>query len=719
MKGRKWLLLLLLVPLICVTALCAHFGSDSDALLSRVYITAANSKKSEKINFWQEEQGETCYLFLPSGISPKKCTFAAKENEKLVIDGKTYRTGQLLDSISPDTTHKMSIISGHTVRKYSLVLKQSSNLPSVFITTKTGTMKKVDANKLKKESASLLLTDGKGKVLYSDALKYIRLRGNSSTEFDKKSYQIKFKSAENLFGMGSAEKWVLLANYRDPSMLQASSAFYMADSLNMKYTSKYVYADVYLNGNYNGTYQLCEKVEIGESRVDISNLEEENKNVNKDADFDSLYPEQTSDRKWVRLDSNPENISGGYLMRVVGEKTYKKIKSGFKTTRGMEFELKFPEDATKAEVDYIADYVQQFEDALYAPDGKNPKTGKHYTEYADMESLVNQYLVLETSKDIEAMVTSTYFYKDKDSDILYSGPVWDFDQAFGSSAEGWEYAYDLNNYNTLSKTIVRRRNSWYEQLLKQSDFKTLVSKNYAEYLSPAIKNLTSTLLPKWEKEISASMAMNDLRWERKPYTQAVDYLSSWLTCRDEYLTNNWVKDSYYELSIQDNLLATRYISVNKGQPADFKSKKVHGYNLTSYTYEDSGKEYNTSDKITKDTVIVAHRRISISRLIVVILVTPAWIPLFVSGRYTKRRKAKDVLTNVGLYFVDALAALVITFGVFFVLRGNMFIGEYNFFGERAIAQYAVVMCAVSLALGAAQRLIITIIEKRRKGRKTE
>ena len=42
----------------------------------------------------------------------------------------------------------------------------------------------------------------------------IKGRGNYSwTGFDKKPYRIKFDKKQNLFDMGKAKKWILLANY--------------------------------------------------------------------------------------------------------------------------------------------------------------------------------------------------------------------------------------------------------------------------------------------------------------------------------------------------------------------------------------------------------------------------------------------------------------------------------------------------------------------------
>ena len=47
----------------------------------------------------------------------------------------------------------------------------------------------------------------------------------------------------------------------------------MAAAAGMPYSPESRFVDLYLNGSYEGCYQICEKVEIGQSRVDIRNLE--------------------------------------------------------------------------------------------------------------------------------------------------------------------------------------------------------------------------------------------------------------------------------------------------------------------------------------------------------------------------------------------------------------------------------------------------------------
>ena len=44
----------------------------------------------------------------------------------------------------------------------------------------------------------------------------------------------------------------------------------MAQDMGLQYAIDSAYVDLWLNGEYAGNYLLCEKIEVGENRVDIS-----------------------------------------------------------------------------------------------------------------------------------------------------------------------------------------------------------------------------------------------------------------------------------------------------------------------------------------------------------------------------------------------------------------------------------------------------------------
>lgn len=91
-----------------------------------------------------------------------------------------------------------------------------------------------------------------------------------------------------------------------------------------------------------------------------------------------------------------------------------------------------PEACSKAEMDYIASWYQDYEDAVFEG-GTSSKTGKPFTDYVSVESMVQCYLVNELSKNGDGFNTSAYLYKETGSEPMKMGPLWDYDLSFGNN----------------------------------------------------------------------------------------------------------------------------------------------------------------------------------------------------------------------------------------------------------------------------------------------
>src|SRR5690606_21792199 len=86
---------------------------------------------------------------------------------------------------------------------------------------------------------------------------------------------------------------------------------------------------------------------------------------------------------------------------------------------------------TSAQTDYIRDYVQRFEDALYADYDRQWAT-HGYLEYIDRASWIDHHLLNTFLKNADAFWRSSYFTKGRDAKLV-AGPIWDFDRSMGST----------------------------------------------------------------------------------------------------------------------------------------------------------------------------------------------------------------------------------------------------------------------------------------------
>ena len=286
----------------------------------------------------------------------------------------------------------------------------------------------------------------------SYTLDYIRGRGNSTWDMNKKPYKIKISNSSDLFHMGSNKHWVLLADSYDTTLLRNYFTYHLAESLGLPYSIKSVKVDLYMNQVYYGSYTFCEQVRVDESRVNIDDL---TKN----------YDDNTIDAL---------SLSGGYIIGMANnsqDQTYT-----FQTKHGEDFTVSAPQsDATftytKAN-QYIESYMQRVECAIYG-EANSQGVKENIWDLMDLESTVKYYFIQEFSANSDAYTTSsTYLYKPRDQKNadgnieeakLYWGPIWDFDQ-------GWKSPADWDDYQiTASEWInhLRTYNPEFIQALKE------------------------------------------------------------------------------------------------------------------------------------------------------------------------------------------------------------------------------------------------------------
>lgn len=454
---------------------------------------------------------ESYYLFLPSdtNLADAKIYFSAVGT--VLLDGAVIESGENALGLT-EGSHTLSC----GTKSCPLEVRQSAALPAVFINTASGSLDYIHADKENKEPGSIRVYEN-GTVTLDKGLKQIKGRGNSTWFYSKKPYNIKFDKKTSLLGMAKAKKWTLLANFVDVSLLHNAYAWEFASALGLDYTSEYRHVDLYANGNYLGNYVICESVEVGENRVEITDLEKANENVNEGIDLETLPTGGIGEngdrgsRKWIEIPQNPADISGGYLLEYEFLSRYLREPSGFVTKNGQPIVIKSPEYASQAEVTEIADFMDAATEALYSPTGFN-EAGMHYSDYFDMDTLVKAYLMQELSMNIDACFTSFFAYKPANDAKLYFGPVWDMDCAFGSPITNFDvpvYAADLWYVNQLGREGIP---VILAAAFRHADFRAAVREKWAELDAAGVLDAVQARVDELSSQIRASAEMNELRW---------------------------------------------------------------------------------------------------------------------------------------------------------------------------------------------------------------
>ena len=407
------------------------------------------------------QSGADQYLFLPASadLSKLALTVTTQNSDELKIELQGAKGTQTLDGAAVDVTKLADVQDGLydlTVlvngQKAAVVhIAQSANINALYITSDDPAAKGrdfVDASKSNIATGKLLVVDKDGKTVYDGALTQLKARGNTTfTNAEKKSYQIKLDGKSDLIACGEKVKtWTLLAGSHDATLMRDKMFKDLAKSLGMPYTASTDWVDLYYDGVYRGTYIVSEKNSVNKTGVNITDMEEAYKDLN------SGYGENAStalaENKYGQTYqyttglTEPENITGGYLLELNGTKLDESYNpkydeaSGFITGKGSAMNVKSPEYCGKDAMAYISEYYQEFEDAVYAQDadgnftGYNAQTGKYYYEYCDLNSLIQAYLMQYLSGNSDAFYSSFFFYKDVDG-IMYASPVWDMELTGG------------------------------------------------------------------------------------------------------------------------------------------------------------------------------------------------------------------------------------------------------------------------------------------------
>ena len=321
----------------------------------------------------------------------------------------------------------------------------------------------------------------------------------------------------------------------------------MADKLGMEGSPKAEFVDVFFNDIYHGTYLLSEKVEFGKNRIDYAGLEDKNKlvNENKLREYET-FDINDGEQKGFLLPNNPADISGGYLIEHDYERKYDEEDCGFRTEAGELYVIKDPKHASADEVEYISNLFQEIEDAIKSEDGYNKKTGKHYSEYIDMKSWADKYIVEEFTKNHGGGCTSSYFYKlpDEVSTKVYGGPIWDYDKAYARNGGLSGTTNDLN-FLTLHTSYT---NLFY-YLYQRDDFRELVFEEYRNLFAPYIEDVMLPEMDYYEELIEPSLQLNFHRFEdmfvnhmefdTSLYRGDVEYLRQYIIARKATLDAMW------------------------------------------------------------------------------------------------------------------------------------------------------------------------------------
>lgn len=544
MRKRTCLGIMLVMSI--VAAVCCLYFQDKDNVLLRVEngqpcISVRTEQSENRVFLWQDEDETAGYFFLPSCVGHHKICLGDTGESSVKIDGRLYREGDRFTWEEGHIYQMQTVDAAYGQRTFETAFLKSENIPAVFLNTLSGSLDYLHADKENEEPGDICVVDKSGNTEYQHEIPRISGRGNSTWEYEKKPYAIKLDEAKALCGLDQSDRWRLLALWREGSKLDNKIAMDIAEAMGLSYNTQGTWVDLYINGEYRGIYLLTESVTVGEGRIDIYDLEKENKRHNPSiASGEGIaYWEETG--KGFLLE-NGENISGGYLIEKDHPTHYKAEACGFETSRGYQFSIKSPQHASREQVKYIQNVVENIDSMV--TDGRS-----EVWEYLDIGSFAKCFLMDELANDTDAGLTSMFFYKERNDDKLYSGPTWDYDNAFGERNSDVEPGYDyrLSVVDTTAGSPYKL--DWYARLYEDPQLQKQIIEEYTALL-PFLESVLDTKIDEYVEVIRASVAMDEARWGSKnrkgdfsgkypAYELNVKYMKYFLANRLQFLCDRW------------------------------------------------------------------------------------------------------------------------------------------------------------------------------------
>ena len=351
----------------------------------------------------------------------------------------------------------------------------------------------------------------------------IKIRGQSSARFPKKSYALKFitptgkKRPIQFLDLPSGSHWVLHGPYLDKSLMRNALA-YRIMRLTGNYAPRTRFIELWIeqkkqNSGYQGIYLLVEKIRRSRHRIAIPK-------------WNTARP--FSKRGFIiEFDRSPKN------------------KKCWKTSLGTRFLLHYPairKTSLKDKQNIIA-LLDTLEQQLYLNDiAKHPDPAIH--KILDLDALADYLLLNSLFLNKDAFVKSTYVYHNGYGKLVY-GPVWDFNLACGNFMLPYHTGWTLFPKPLIRKLLMvplfrkRLRLRW-NRLRKTAFTQKRISKEIdtlAKILNPAV----SRNFKRW-KILDKNLLRRNGPFPRS-FKHAIDRLQRWLKARlawmDIHINHFW------------------------------------------------------------------------------------------------------------------------------------------------------------------------------------
>ena len=328
----------------------------------------------------------------------------------------------------------------------------------------------------------------------------IKGRGNSSwssNPFSKNPYRLKFASSVKPFGMKKGKNWNLIAQKQSGSLLTNAVAMKVARLTGTAAANDVIPVELYMNGEYRGSYIFTQKVGMANNSVDY---DDESQAVLFELDEYSEAGQFRSDSYYL-----PVNIK----------------------------DPEFGEDETLLDYDGVRAEFNRFETAVY--DGTN------FERFIDIDMLTRYMLLNELVLNTELGHPKSTFLSRENLNHLSSrytfGPGWDFDWSYGYEGS-YQYCVKGATKDFFSYHTGKPGNLFFSALWRSSEW---VQYHYyqlwKEFIDKHLQELID-FVDDYYAFARSSFENNSYLWgdgDSYQYEEEVANMKSWLTQRAHHI----------------------------------------------------------------------------------------------------------------------------------------------------------------------------------------
>ena len=606
---------------VLIISVCLFF-QDKDCIHTVCFECVADDNVTEKVSLFYDESSDCYFAFLPSYAEFKTMKIEYRAGYELYLNNQYIDSDSDLSALVTDVEYPLIIKNslGLMMCNNKLIILKSENVPALSLSLIDGSLDEInfseDKSVSKTGTCTMICADGT--VDYSGGFKQLKGRGNSTWTDNKKPYNFSFNQAVDLLHMGENQKYCLLSNARDSSKIRNKLVFDAAKEYGVDYAVDSEFVDLYVDHEYLGLYLMTESINVSEDRISINPLEDDTQKVNylPLSEYDA-FSETIGELSIYgsRIPSNPEDITGGYLLESDLWFSDTSFNSMFSVPlfnySGTMFimNVKYPEYTSQKQIEYISTYFSRVQDSF----------SDDFEHYIDVDSFVKYYIIKECFANYD--IRSVYFYKDSDKidDKLHMGPVWDFDMSLGISWLDPVPPYDALYIHTWGVC---------QSLYENERFVEYVQEAYPNFLN-ILQNILDVKLDYYSDYIKQSYQMNRVRWLSSNEYNAqhaegkatgldsidlddnVEFISNFLSNRIGFLNTVFLEGkkyaSVYLNTNNPNNQRERYLfTVETGKTINEDSTlfpKEDGYTLLGFFDVNTGEKFDFSQPITNNAIL--------------------------------------------------------------------------------------------------------------------